>query len=497
MSQWSPVVATAHGMKRHTSRRQFVAGALGGSIVGGLASGTAGARVQERSPVVWSASVGGTVTAYAVTATGVSIGTDRNRVRHVDRESGETVATVDLEAGVYPGGIAATREHLLIATRDDQLAAYPTAGLSDTNPTPAYRTRRARPVGMDTRDGLVCVGTRDGLSVLDPAAGELRWQLSTDDLDVDLLAPPVVWTDGGIVLTGDTAVLFVDPETGEVSVRVPFEAPNHVNVLSHLPGAITTAGPYVAYTGSDAHGCCPSWATLVVDTETRELVHRDFSQTGTPQRAGAVTESAVTHHRGEGTVIHRPLDGEDGFQLEYTPRFDGLAATADRTFVADGSGSETENRGETLAAGPTEVVAVDNEGSGIAWSHTFDTPITRLRTAGEFLFGVDRAEGRLVAMAQSGDRAALRPAETASGTPSRSTPQSTPTASGGGAGDGTEDTDRRAAAGSPAAERTPDRGFLTNGDDQTLEGVGLTGLSIIITIGGILVTLYDMVRGSN
>jgi len=228
----------------------------------------------------------------------------------------------------------------------------------------------------------------------------------------------------------------------------------------------------------------------VVDTETRELAYRDFSQ-NTPQRAGAVTESAVAHHQGEQTLLRRPLGGDDEFQLAYTPRFDGIAATADRTFVADGSGSGTENRGETLATGPTEVVAVDNE--GIAWSHTFDTPITRLRAAGEFLFGVDRAEGRLVAMAQSGDGAALRPAATDSETPS----QPTATASGGTADDGSGTSNPGAASTGPATATTPSRGFLTNGDDQVLEGVGLTGLSIVITIGGILVTLYDMVRGGN
>lgn len=352
---------------------------------------------------------------------------------------------------------------------------------------------------MDTRDGLVAFGTRDGLFVLDPAAGTFRWQLFTDDLDVDLLAPPLVWSDAGIVLTGDTSVLFVDPETGELSVRVPFEAPSHVNVLSHLPAAITTAGPYVAYTGSDAHGCCPSWVTFVVDTETREFVYRDFARTSdaTPQRAGAVTNSAVVHQRGNDTVRRRLLDGSGEFQLDYDPRQDGIATTTDRTFVADGSGLEATNTGENLVRGPTELVAVDNEGYGIAWSHTFDTPITQLQAAGEFLFGVDRAEGRLVAMAQSGDGATLRPAETASETPSQEPPRSTPTASSGAANDGSEEADRRAAADSPAAERTPSRGFLTNGDDQPLEGVGLTGLSIIITIGGILVTLYDMVRGSN
>ncbi|WP_144261383.1 outer membrane protein assembly factor BamB family protein [Haloglomus irregulare] len=488
-------MATAHGMKRHTSRRQFVSGAVCGSIVGGLAGRAAGARAQERSPIVWSASVGGTVTAYAVTATDVYIGTDRNRVRHVDRASGEPVATVDLEAGVHPGGIAVTDEHLVVATRDDRLAVYRTADLAGDDATPTYRTQLPRPVGMDTRDGLVALGTRDGLFVLDPAAGAFRWQLFTDELDVDFLAPPLVWSDGGIVLTGDTSVLFVDPETGELSVRVPFEAPNHVDVLSHLPAAITTAGPYVAYTGSDTHGCCPSWATFVVDTETREFVYRDFARTSdaTPQRAGAVTESAVVHQRGHGTVRRRSLDGTDEFQLDYDPRLDGIAATTDRTFVADGSGLEATNTGQNLERGPTELVAVDNEGYGIAWSHTFDTPITRLRADGEFLFGVDRAEGRLVAMAQSGDGVALRPAATDSETPS----QPTATASGGTADDGSGTSNPGAASTGPATATTPSRGFLTNGDDQVLEGVGLTGLSIVITIGGILVTLYDMVRGGN
>jgi hypothetical protein len=482
-------------MRRHTSRRQFLAGATGGSIAVGVTSGTAGGRRQGASPVVWTAEVGGTPTAYTVTTDGVYVGTDRNRVRHVDRASGETVATVDLEAGVHPGGIAVTDEYLVVATRDDRVAVYPTADLAGEDATPTYRTRLPRPVGMDTRDGLVALGTRDGLFVLDPAAETFRWQLFTDDLDVDFLAPPLVWSDGGIVVTGDTSVLFVDPGTGELSVRVPFEAPNHVDVLSHLPAAITTAGPYVAYTGSDTHGCCPSWATFVVDTETRELVYRDFARTSdaTPQRAGAVTESAVVHQRGNGTVRRRSLDGSDEFQLDYDPRRDGIAATADRTFVADGSGLEATNTGQNLVRGPTELVAVDNEGYGIAWSHSFDAPIARLRADGEFLFGVDRAAGRLVAMAQSGDGAALRPAET----PADTAMPATPTAAGGAAGDGTGAADRRAAVTSPAAEGTPGRGFLTNGEDQLLQGVGLTGLSIVITVGGILVTLYDMVRGSD
>lgn len=143
-------MATVYGMRQHTSRRQFVAGALGGSIVGGLSTATAGARLQEHSPVVWSADVGGTITAYAVTAAGVYIGTDRNRVRRVDRASGETVATVDLEAGVHPGGIGVTTEFLVVATRDDRVLVYRIADLAD-DATPTYRTRLSRPVGGHPR----------------------------------------------------------------------------------------------------------------------------------------------------------------------------------------------------------------------------------------------------------------------------------------------------------------------------------------------------------
>lgn len=48
--------------------------------------------------------------------------------------------------------------------------------------------------------------------------------------------------------------------------------------------------------------------------------------------------------------------------------------------------------------------------------------------------------------------------------------------------------------------QTPERGFFTNGENRALAvftGSGLTALSTLITIAGILITLYDMVRGGD
>lgn len=471
-------------MTTGTSRRQFVRGAVGGGLALGVATGTTRVRAQESTPVVWTATVGGTLTEYAIAGDAIYLGTDQNRLRRVDRTSGESTATVDLEAGVYPGGIAVTDTHVVVATQNDQLAVYRIADLGSDGAAPTYRSQiTGRPIGMDTNDGVVCVGTRAGIFAFDPAAQEFRWQRFTENLDVELFAPPLVWGDSEIVVTADTSVLFIDPASGEITLEVPFESPNYTNVLSHLPGAITTAGPYVAYTGSDAHGCCPTWATLVIDTNRRDIVYRNFANT-TRQQSGAVSESRIVHELGESTVVFRGLESDERFQMDLNPRFDGIASTAGRTFVADKSVEDT----------PTTLVAIDNDGYGIAWRHAFDEPISGLHAMGEYLYGTNAEAGRFVAMAQSGDGTALRADEPPSQTKTATTDGGTD----GGSTDGTTGSvEGSSGDGEPTDASASRRGFLTNGDDQILEGVGLTGLSIVITLGGILVTVYDMIRGSN
>lgn len=472
-------------------RRAFIGATVGFGAGLGLATGADRAAAQP-SPVVWTAESGGAVRDYLIEGEDVYVGTDQNRLRRLREADGEEVGQVDLSAGVYPGGMVATADHVVVATEDDRLSVYERSDLVGSGATPAWEPPLSgQPVGMDAHDGAVVLATRDGLVVLEPSSQGFRWQRYTDDLDFDLLGPPVVWDDSGIVVTGDTSVLFVSPESGEVAVTVGFDAPNHINVLKKPPVAVTSAGPYVGYSGADAHGCCPSWATLVIDTERRDIEYRSFGRTS-GQKSLGLTETSVVHRIDDQRIRFEEFESGSQFRMSLSPRFDGIASADSRTFVADSSAENAETR----------LVAIENEGFGEAWSHAFDEPVAYLEVAGDLLFGLNREAGRLLALSRTGDRADVVGTPTPDGSDG---PTPTGRAMSTDEGDDTGD-DRAASQGSGsspgepnAGEGTggepPSRGFFTNGENTIVDGIGLTGASTAITVVGILVTMVDMLRG--
>jgi len=478
-------------------RRRFLGASVGAAVGFGLTAGTGTAGAQSPSPVVWSAESGGTVREYLVDGTDVFVGTDRNRLRRLGRDTGEEICQVELPAGVYPSGIAATADHVVTATSNDQLSVYERSALAGSDATPVWEPPLSGPpMGMATDGGAVCVATRDGLVVFDPASQSFRWQRYTDDLEFENLAPPVAWTDAGLVVTGDTSVLFVSPESGEVEVTAGFDAPNHVNVLKKPPVAVASAGPYVGYSGADAHGCCPSWATLVIDTERREIEYSAFDRSS-GQKSLGLTGASVAHRIDEQRLRFEAFGSGDRFRTNLSPRFDGLVSTSSRTFVADSSAEDATTR----------FVAIENEGYGEAWSHPFDAPISHLEAAGELLFGLDQEEGRLLALSPTGDRTDVAGTPTSAGTDEGSGGGSSGgsttaggTATNGPTGANAATSGESRAAGDDGGGGTTDgdaprRGFFTNGGDRAVSGFGLTGASTAITVLGIAVTVIDMLRG--
>lgn len=394
-------------MNDRVSRRGFVGGVAAVGLLAGVGNRPETARAAS-SPLVWTTDVGGAIREYATTAEAVFVGTDQNRVRRIDRASGERTAAVDLDAAVSHGGIAVTGSHLVVVTDDDRVRVYPRADLGGSSVDPVFETRLSGALfGMDTNGEAVCVATRDALLALDLAEPSVRWQTAVEEFDADYLGQPVVWSADGVLVGVDDHVAFVSPGSGEVDVPVEFESPNYWEVsASPREGSVTTAGRYVAFTGPTAHGCCPNWGTLVFDTDLRDVVYTNFSKTATVQRSGSLAGTTVVHQRGEGTVLFRDVAGDAEFRTNFTPHPDGVVATAARTFVADASGDA-----------PTTLVAVENDGYATAWSATVDRPVGQLAADGDLLFGTDAEGGRLFAFAVSGDGAALRPASATSGEP--------------------------------------------------------------------------------
>ena len=442
--------------------------------------------------MVWTAESGGTVRDYLIEDDHVYVGTDQNRLRRLRSADGEEVGRVDLSAGVYPGGMTATADHVVVATEDDRLSVYERSALTGSDTAPVWEPPLSgQPMGMDAHDGAVIVATRDGLVALEPSSQGFRWQRYTDDLDFDLLAPPVVWDDSGIVVTGDTSVLFVSPENGEVDVTVGFDAPNHINVLKKPPVAVASAGPYVGYSGADAHGCCPSWATLVIDTERRDIEYSAFGRTS-GQKSLGLTETSVVHRIDEQRIRFQEFESGNQFRMGLSPRFDGIASADSRTFVADSSAENADTR----------LVAVEDEGFGEAWSHAFDEPVAYLEAAGDLLFGLNREEGRLLALSRTGDRTDVVGTPTPDGsdgpTPTGeaiSTDEGASTGGDGAASQGSGPSTGGQDGGDGTGGESPSRGFFTNGENTLVDDIGLTGASTAITVVGILVTMADMLGG--
>lgn len=412
--------------------------------------------------------MGGAIREYATTADAVFVGTDRNRVRRVDRASGERTAVVDLDAGVSYGGLAVTDAHLVVVTDDDRVSVYRRADLGGSGVERVFRTRLSgRLFGMDANGEAVCIATRDALLALDLAEPSVRWQTAVGDFDAEYLGQPVVWSANGIVVGVDDHVAFVSPDSGEVDVPVAFESPNYWEVSSSpREGSVTTVGRHVAFTGPTAHGCCPYWGTLVFDTDLRDVVYTNFSKTGTVQRSGSLAGTTVVHQRGEGTVLFRDVGGDAEFQTNLTPHPDGIVATEARTFVADASGDA-----------PTTLVAVENDGYATAWSAAVDRPVAQLTADGDLLFGADAEGGRLFAFAASGDGAALRPASATSGESTE------PASSGGGERDSGTPVD---AAVEPADAPQDDAPGPFTAAEYTVAGTVAGVVSVVIAVGKVV-----------
>jgi hypothetical protein len=445
------------------NRRQFVGGVAAAGLLAGVGGGSRAVRAQS-SPLVWTADVGGAIREYATTGTAVFVGTDQNRVRRVDRASGERTAVVDLDAAVSHGGLAVTDSHLVVVTDDDRLSVYRRADLGGSSVDPAFQTRLSgRLFGLDTDGEAVCVATRDALLAVDLAEPSVRWQTAVGEFDAEYLGRPVVWSANGILVGVDDHVAFVDPESGEVDVPVAFESPNYWQVSSApREGSVTTAGRYVAFTGPTAHGCCPNWGTLVFDTDVRDAVYTNFSKTATVQRSGSMAGTTVVHQRGEGTVLFRDVAGDAAFRTNATPHPDGVAATEARTFVADASGEA-----------PTTLVAVENDGYATAWSAAVDRPVTQLVADGDLLFGVDAEGGRLFAFAASGDGATLRPASATSDGPTERASSS--------GGESDPETPADAAVEPAGAPQNVYLGFTTA--EWTVAGTLAGVVSVLIAVG--------------
>lgn len=480
-----------------TNRRRFITGLVGTGILAGTAGVAGGSTAQSNPAVVWTAEVGGTVREYAVTEGAVYVGTDQNRLREIDIESGETRARIDLETGVRAGGIKVTPEHLAIATDDDRLVVYRRGDLGSGGAEPAYRSRLAgRLMGLDSEGERVVVATRSTLSVLDLTEQSFVWQVDAADFDFkdgNAFGPPVVWTGTDILAVAGQGVAFFAPETGEREVYITHGGGhnNSYTVTNRPPLATFRAGPYVSFHGWDAHGCCPSWASMVVNTDTRDWEYRRFEgfNQSNRQDSGAVAGGTVVHQFGEKTLF-RDLENEAEVETNYHPRFDGIAATDSRTFIADRS----------IEGVSTQVVAVSNDGYGLEWSADFNEPVSRVDTRGAYLFGINESAGRLFAIAQSGDGASLRP-----GTP---TPELTPTPGNDGSGsdtgsDASSEADGGGSTGGGGAGPTDadagsgERGFLTNGDGSAVAGFGVRAFSTVITIVSIVIGLAQMTSGEN
>ena len=189
-------------------------------LLAGVGNGPQAARAAT-SPLVWTADVGGSIREYATTAEAVFVGTDQNRVRRVDRASGERTAAVDLGAAVSHGGLAVTDSHLVVVTDDDQVSVYRRADPGGSSVDPAFETRLSgRLFRMDTNGEAACVATRDALLALDLAEPSVRWQTAVDEFDAEYLGQPVVWTANGILVGVDDHVAFVSLDSGEVDVPV-------------------------------------------------------------------------------------------------------------------------------------------------------------------------------------------------------------------------------------------------------------------------------------
>jgi len=475
-----------------TNRRQFISGIIAMSAVTGTAASASVASAQSSSAVVWTAEAGGAIRAYEVSDTSVFVGTDQNRLRMVDRQTGETQARLDLDAGVYTDGIEVTPEHIIVATEDDRLTMYRRGDIGSESAEPVYRSQLSgRPMGMDSKEERVVIATRETLSLFDLRKQSFAWQIAASDFefkDWAAFGPPIVWTQTDILAVAGQGIVFLSPETGEQEVYITHGGgyQNGYTATNRPPIATSRDGSYVSFHGWDAHGCCPSWASMVVNTDTRDWEYRKFEgfNQSNEQDSGAVVGETVIHQFGENRTLFRDLNSEEEFETSYFPRFDGIASTTSRTFIADRS----------IDGVTTQLVAVSNDGYGLEWSADFDDPISRLQVRGEYLFGINESEGRLFAVAQSGDGASLR-SESSTPTAGDATVDATPTATGSGAAstDGAADIDSDGSRSGDGAQR----GFLTNGDGSAIQGVGIREFSTAITALSIIIGLAQLMGGEN
>lgn len=426
-------------------------------------------------------------------------------VQAIDATTGKTEWTAGAGSPVREGAAAIDAEHDVLITASESGTAL---GVTLADGTERWRrSAGGAGIGVAVADGTAYLLAGSTVQAVEAASGDQLWSHNIPEaVGGQPKGLAVANTDAGVVPVYHTPDYLISvTDSGTEQWRLELPAPTFSSdVFAFNSNNIVSQGQYVYYqsdTGpndGDRHG--------MVDATTGTLVWErldDYTNL-TELRGGPATfNGRVVNSGAEATVMSVP-GGSTQWSTGITA-YDSITGTSEALYVAGD-------------AGGTATVRSFGAGGTINWTlefGEFDEYASVYNEAYEF-FNVPPAvaDGSILVGArpepgESGLRCYQLPESEWLAAPQRET-----TADDSAGGDeedtddppeaGTQETDPPSSSSSTdnANKETAgtDRGFFTNGGDgplSELSGTNLTVLSTAITVVGIVVTVYDLIRGGD
>ena len=421
-------------------------------------------------------------------------------IQAVDATSGRVAWTADAGGPVPDGAFALDPPS---GTAVAAIEGGTAVGVALDDGTERWRrSAGGRGIGAVAVDGTAYLLAGSTVQAVDAASGQPTWSHSIpDEIDGDSRGLAVATTDSGPVPVYHTSNYAVGLDgSGNESWRLELSVPAFSDqVFRFDDNNIAAQGQYVYYqsdTGpndGDRHG--------LVDAATGTLVWErldDYTNLSELRGGPATFNGHVVNSGADATVLSVP-GGREQWRTGITT-YDGIAGTSEALYVA----------GETDA---TAVLRSFGPGGTINWTLEFgeyreydrlyydeyefyNVPPTV--TDGSIVFGATPEDGeralRCYELPESEWLAEPQRETTATPAPGEdATPAPTTAPPPGAVTDGPPT--RR-----PSSGDGSDRGFFSNGENRplaALDGANLTLFSTAVTVFGIAVTVYDLIRGGD
>jgi len=427
-------------------------------------------------------------------------------IQSIDATSGEIEWTASAGGSVQEDAVAidTATGTLVIASESGTALCVALANGSE---------RWRRSIGGEGVGGVIANGTvyllsRSGISAIDTASGDQQWSYTIPQEAVgEGQGIAVATTDAGPVPVYHTGTRVVGlDDSGTEQWRIVPSTFSFADVLFRFnDNNLVTQGQYVYFQGdsgpndADPHG--------MIDASGGQLLwERSDAYTNlTDLRGGPATFDGNVVNSGAGVSVLSVPGGSQQWRTGITA-YDSIRGTSNALYVCGG-------------AEGTAVVRSFDAGGAINWTLEFGSFEMDTNSDSYQFYNVPPAvtDGSVLVGVRPGNgEDALRcyelPESEWLAQPQReSTPNGGTAGGNGDSSDGTTPVNggTRTAVGTPPGGTNssesdggdgPSRGFFTNRGDGPLSAVrgsNLTALSSLITVAGIVVTIYDLLRGDN